>query len=529
MFKRRTRLLVIACVAGTLAFLVPIGLSAYIAREFGRNNANRFLDSLMTDLLKRATTLRLQSDTVFERLAALDAKDPCSAADLNRMNDAAAALSYLQGLGRMRGNILVCSTLSGNEKVDLGKPDRNFQPRGAPSSHARLAWDDVELPHISHTEFSVLAHEGFAAISLPDLVTDVAMPPGMIVGQFGIADHGIRRAKGAIRKEWMRRFESKAISFEDDNGYWVSMKPSGPGYTVAVAAMPPVLAHAYMRTAARRALPIGISLGALLAFVVFLRARYLLSLKARLREALENKEFFLLYQPVIDLRNNRCVGAEALIRWCPPDEKVVSPVIFIPAAEHYGLIKQVTAQVMEMVASDAAALFRSYPDAHIAINFSAEDLHAPETEHRLQELLIQAGAVSRNILIEATERGLMMPEKAKGAIETVRAQGFRVAIDDFGTGSSSLSYLATYDLDVLKIDKMFVDSIEQNTPTTKIAFHIIKIAQTLDLEMIAEGIETEGQRDALIKANVQYGQGWLFAKPMLITELLDFMHVKNVA
>jgi sensor c-di-GMP phosphodiesterase-like protein len=355
------------------------------------------------------------------------------------------------------------------------------------------------------------------------------VPQGVVVGQFAVGDRKVMRAKGSLDEAWLRQFSGTETSYKDEQGRLVVFKLSAPGFTAAVAAMPAELTRSYVQQATGRALAAGLAVGALLALLIALRARYLLSIKAQLVRALRNKEFHLVYQPVMDLRDHTCVGAEALIRWSPPGEPMVSPAVFIPDAEKYGLIRQVTAQVMEMVASDAASLITAYPDAHIAINFSADDLHSPETESRLKELLAGAGARSHNILIEATERGLMKPEKAKGTLLAVRSQGFKVAIDDFGTGSSSLSYLATYDLDVLKIDKMFVDSFEEESPTTKVAFHIIEIARTLGLEMIAEGVETERQRDVLRQAGVQYAQGWLFARPMPMKDLVRFMRRANEA
>lgn len=189
------------------------------------------------------------------------------------------------------------------------------------------------------------------------------------------------------------------------------------------------------------------------------------------------------------------------------------------------MIVQITAQVMEMVARDTIELLRDHPDIHIAINFSADDLHSSETEARLQSLIANAGGTSRNILIEATERGFMSPEKAKGVLVSVRSKGFKVAIDDFGTGNSSLSYLATYDLDYLKIDKMFVDALGTDTPSSRVAFHIIAMAKSLDLQMIAEGVETEQQRDILRDAGVQFAQGWVFGRPMPMHELAAFIRL----
>ncbi|WP_417283007.1 EAL domain-containing protein [Comamonas sp.] len=522
MVKRRTKIMVMACVGAWLAFSLPVGASIYLAWVQGHKETNGFLALATRGVLNRSAVLRFQANAAIDQLVAEDYEVACSEADLERMRAVAAVSSYLQGVGRIRVNLLECSTLGGSEAIDIGAPDRNYPLPGMPRF-----WDAIKLPQNPAPMFSVFSRAGYAVIYLPELVSDVTVSPGMAVGQFSVSDQKIIQSMGEVDEAWIQQFKNVETFFEDDQGRRVSIKPSDLGTTAAFAAMPREQVRSYVDGAAARMIPVGVIIGALLALVVLLRARYQLSFKARLREALRRKEFHMVYQPVMDLRTNRCVGAEALIRWSPPDEQPVSPAVFIPEAESHGLIKQVTAQVMEMVARDSVALITAYPHTHIAINFSAEDLHSPQMEGQLATLLQHAGAQSRNILIEATERGLMQPDKAKGRLVSVRAQGFKVAIDDFGTGSSSLSYLATYDLDLLKIDKMFVDSFEQNSSTSKVALHIIEIARTLGLEMIAEGVETERQRDTLRAAGVQYAQGWLFARPMPMGDLMGFMRASN--
>ncbi|GGJ88634.1 EAL domain-containing protein [Pseudomonas matsuisoli] len=522
MATRRTRLLVVAAMLGCLAFATPVSVTMYMAWQRGHEDADASLDLLASHILRRAAMLRFQSNAAIDRLVAGGVQEACTVDDLDQMRRAAASSGYMQGIGRMRGNWLQCSSLTGNTPTDLGAPDRSYPLPGSP-----LAWDRVRLPRIDHTRFAVTARAGYAVLSLPELVSDIPLPPGAVVGQFATGDRKVMRASGDIDSEWLQHFSGKNTSFEDSQGRWVAIKLSDLGYTAAVAAMPASLVMTYVYNAAIGLLPVGLAIGSALLAIVLWRTHYLLSIGARLKRALRRREFHLVYQPVMNLRTNRCEGAEALIRWSPPDEQGMSPTAFIPAAERHGLIQQVTAQVMDIVARDAVTLIMAFPDIHIAINFSAEDLHSVETEARLLALLNLAGAQSHNIMIEATERGLMKPEKAKDFLMSIRARGFKVAIDDFGTGHSSLSYLATYELDVLKIDKMFVDSFEQESPTTKVAFHIIEMARALGLEMIAEGVETEHQRDVLRDAGVHYAQGWLFAKPMPIAELAAFIRSTN--
>jgi sensor c-di-GMP phosphodiesterase-like protein len=223
------------------------------------------------------------------------------------------------------------------------------------------------------------------------------------------------------------------------------------------------------------------------------------------------------------LQSRRTIGAEALLRWKRSDGSMVPPDVFIPIAESSGLIRQVTSQVLEMVKRDAQGLFQAHPNFHIGINLSAADLKSRRTPELLKQLIKDTAAGPRNLLVEATERGLMDAERVRQVIHEIRALGIEVAVDDFGTGYSSLSYLGTFELDCLKIDKSFVDTLETGVATSDVALHIIEMAKALKLKMIAEGVETEPQAQLLAARGVQYAQGWLFARPMSMDALKNHL------
>ena len=517
----KNKQILIATIIGISLFVISIAISFSLANQQAKAEAEEYLDQLSSDILRRSAGSLSQTATAIKGLKEDQAHPPCSTLQMDGMNALAAKASYLQGLGYIKNNTLICSTLTPRDTtVALGAENRI-------NSDGSRAWNAIELPNIPEAKFNITESDGYAAFVSPSLVIDILPDSSPItLAQIGNSGHDLVRSRGVFKDEWLQHYHGQATSFSEGD-YFVAIRPAGNGDTAAVAAMPEADLLQRENDYAWKLVPVGALVGLILACGVILITKHRLSFKYALRSALNKKEFFLVYQPVIDLRTGRCSGAEALIRWHQSDGQAISPVIFIPAAEEHGLIQQVTAQVMEMVARDAVELIKNNPDTHIAINFSAEDLHSPQTEERLRTLLKDAGASASNILIEATERGLMAPEKAKGILVSIRALGFRVAIDDFGTGNSSLSYLATYDLDFLKIDKMFVDALGTSAPTTKLAFHIINIARSLGLQMIAEGVETETQRDILRDSGVQYAQGWLFGKPMPMNELMEFMRTRN--
>jgi sensor c-di-GMP phosphodiesterase-like protein len=188
-------------------------------------------------------------------------------------------------------------------------------------------------------------------------------------------------------------------------------------------------------------------------------------------------------------------------------------------AEESGVITWITACVAEIVAADMPTLLKIDPDFVVAINLSVPDLRSAQTVELLKSMLKVKGVQSANIKVEATERGFLQGVEARDVLALIRALGIEVAIDDFGTGYSSLSCLQTLGLDALKIDKSFVDTVGTDGATSQVVAHIIHMAHSLNLLMVAEGVETEAQAHFLREGGVQFAQGWLFGKPMSLSSL----------
>ncbi|MEK6398208.1 MAG: EAL domain-containing protein, partial [Terriglobus sp.] len=274
-------------------------------------------------------------------------------------------------------------------------------------------------------------------------------------------------------------------------------------------------------------LPVGI-LCYVLIFLGVLHALRRLSPRAELEIAVRKREFIAHYQPIVDLKTGRCIGAEALARWRRPDGTIIEPGLFIPLAEQTGLIFPITDQIMRRVTEDMQELLQQDTGCHISINLCAQDAESGRPLAYLENLLRERNIAADRIWLETTERVFIHPDMARNALTRARNYGHAIAVDDFGTGYSSLSVLHSLPLDVLKIDKSFVDAIGSDSASSRVVPHIIDMARELQLAIIAEGIEQESQATYLREHGVACGQGWFFGKPMEPKAFIQYFK-ENVA
>ena len=242
-----------------------------------------------------------------------------------------------------------------------------------------------------------------------------------------------------------------------------------------------------------------------------------LQLANDLGNAVEAGQLRLVYQPVIELESDRVVGFEALLRWHHPVLGVVAPDRFIPLAEDSGLIVPIGAWVLQESCATASRWAQQYPDQNLtmAVNVSARQLASSELLDDVIEALACSGLEPHRLVLEMTETALVHDATvAARRLHELRRLGVRLAIDDFGTGYSSLSYLRQFPVDILKIDRSFVESITSREQVPAIVRGLLDLGRTLELEMIAEGVELEVQRDRLRAEHCGLAQGFLFAKPL---------------
>ncbi|HWI43247.1 MAG TPA: EAL domain-containing protein [Nocardioides sp.] len=245
-------------------------------------------------------------------------------------------------------------------------------------------------------------------------------------------------------------------------------------------------------------------------------ARARLELETAIRRALDVGEFELYYQPVVDTLSNELVGTEALVRWNSP-AGVVAPFGFIGVAEETGLIIQLDAWVLEEACRQTRAWTLARPERtplKVNVNLSALQFGRSTVVAEVGEVLRRTGLPPEQLCVEITETAMMADtEQAITTLYGLKALGVRVAIDDFGTGYSSLSYLKRFPVDVVKIDRAFTAGLGENVVDTEILAAVVRLAAACGIEVVAEGVETFGQRRALGELGCPYIQGYLIAKP----------------
>ncbi len=249
------------------------------------------------------------------------------------------------------------------------------------------------------------------------------------------------------------------------------------------------------------------------------------TLEHDLHRAVRDGELVLYYQPQVDLETQAVVGVEALLRWKHPQRGMIGPDKFIPVAEETGLIIAIGEWVVRAAVADYGRWQQlGCAPARLALNLSATQLHHRGLVPMLQQVLAESAVAPAVLEFEITESGIMVdPARAVEAVQSIKTLGASVAIDDFGTGYSSLAYLKQFPVDVLKIDRSFVRDIETDRDDAAIVETIIGMARTLDLKVIAEGVEQPAQAEFLRSRGCRWVQGFLLGRPMPFPQLSDLL------
>jgi len=235
-----------------------------------------------------------------------------------------------------------------------------------------------------------------------------------------------------------------------------------------------------------------------------------------LQVAIRNQQFELHYQPQVRVADGRVIGVEALIRWHHPERGMVSPVEFIPVAEEAGMLVELGSWVLDEACNQLAQLHaQGFSDLGMAVNISPQQFNQVDFYEGIIKTLARHDLAHHHLELEVTESIVMTDvDSVVEILQKLRESDIRIAVDDFGTGYSSLQYLQDLPLDVLKIDKVFIDSMNETDSSKSVANSIVQLGKSFELETIAEGVETREQLIELVKLGVEYTQGYYYSKPV---------------
>lgn len=507
----RRRFLTVAGLA--LILCLPVATSIWMTHALIVDQLKGTAAERAASTIERAQRISEQLESAIDELKATRGSTPCSPTKLLRMRQLVLGLNLLSDVGYVHDNTLACSAL-GKEPIDIGPPSY----RSDLGYEIRL---DIPYSFAAGAQFimSTDPSTGYSALVNKETIFSTPTP-----GPVAIADLiGVKTARnfsGAplASPRWLALIRSASQGQVVVAGDILAWRKSAKYDYLAYAVIPAAAMTAQFRRALLFVIPGGVLLGAFLCWCTLALVRLQSSMRAWLRTALRRGEFYLLYQPIVDMRDGTWVGAEALLRWRRATGEIISPDLFIPIAEKLGLMNRLTATVLDRVERDVPLLCTNREDFFVSINFSAEDFSNPALIQQVGAMIERTGLAPRHFHIEATERIFLDPQATQAGVAALHGMGVEVAIDDFGTGFSGLAYLTNISMDSLKIDKCFVQTAGTGSVTTNVVAHIIDLAMSLNMKMIAEGVETIEQAHYLQERGVQMAQGWLYGKPITAQE-----------
>lgn len=503
---RRDRVLLGLAFSAVAGVCVLFGSVTWVVWDESVRAEERRLEQLARTLGETVETSIVEAREILGALNDLDVA-PCSAAHLAAMQDRAITRPHIRAIGYWRAAERLCGAgfVQGRE-LTPPRADRIYES-------GVVAWWPGTDTEIGGVQFFLMRFGAHDVVIDPRALLDGVTVGG---GKAGLWVEGLRMAS----RPWGVELPEPGtlepgLTINRADGEVVSRFSIGTIFPIDIVAVDSI------DTFWERYLPVlllaaavGVVLVAVWIYVVFRVSRRHLSLGAELREAVRQDRLFVVYQPIVDLATARIVGAEVLVRWRREGGNVVNPDVFIPVAESEGILCDVTQRVLDKAMQELGGTIRRDPEFRININVTREDLEHGELPDRLARTVAAAGLPPGSVNVEITERSLVASSEASSVIQRIRRQGHAVSVDDFGTGYSNLAYLQRFELDSLKIDKTFVDTIGSGAANADLVTRIIEMAHSLELETVAEGIEHLEQVKWLLAHGVSRGQGFLFGRPM---------------
>lgn len=486
--------------------LFPIILSLWIAFLWAKSEVNSQLQTFAQLALDKSELVIRQADLVSDAAERYQGQ-VCTPAHQKRMLNIIRGYLYINELIYARDNHFLCSSLIAPVNgYTIAPADYKREPNVSIYYYR-------DTPFFSGYKMTYMQRGNYVVVINPLFWSEVMSDDPTL--QWGVYDT-VTKTFFSLSNEASAATFSPLIHLNDltvqRNGYLYATVYSTkrPIAAIVATSYQRLIAHFYNHLIF--ALPAGI-LGSLVLLLLWLRIRQnYLSPKRKLQRALEKHQLCLYYQPIIDIKTEKCIGAEALLRWPGEQGQVMNPAEFIPLAEKEGMIGQVTDYVIDNVFRDLGAYLATHADRYVSINLSASDFHTSRLIARTNQKTEQYAVRPQQIKFEVTEHAFLDVDKMTPIILAFRQAGYEVAIDDFGIGYSNLHNLKSLNVDILKIDKSFVETLTTHKTSHLIAEHIIELAHSLGLKTIAEGVETEEQVNWLRKRGVRYCQGWFLCE-----------------
>jgi sensor c-di-GMP phosphodiesterase-like protein len=482
---------ILACVAVTL-------FAAWLAREQAKEELQSYLQDITEQAMLRSDRAYTVSGRFLDQLDKSDFND-CSEAHQQRLSKITFGELFVRNVIYAPNGVVQCSA-SSREKYPL-------PPRDQETTLGRSLW---------------FAFKG--DLPKPSILYGKGPHYAVIDSQYLVDILPVKKRELYIEVDrYQRRLAStKNVQLKPDQAWLqqIGISRSNPNYKITASLPPKELQRTWLDYFTDL-LPLGIALCVLLVGIIIWFTRRSFTMGLEIIEGLRLGEFVVHYQPMVTLATGEVCCAEALLRWQRQNGSKISPELFIGYAEENGQISLLTQFVLEKVITDLAQLANK--EIPISVNLAGADLAAPMFVENLAALCKKHQLAPNRIELEITERSLVLGQSEIEVITRLRQAGHVILIDDFGTGYSSLSYLHNLPVDILKIDKSFVQALGSGAATHHVASHIVQMAKALGLSVVAEGIETTEQAEILKEMGVEWGQGWLYAKDMPFAELRQFL------
>ncbi len=498
--------------ATLLCAIAGLAIGVTVAYQATENRLDRFARYL----LNYAETFNN------EIIATLDAVNAspfpfCSDQDIARLRTLVFHGHLVKEIGRVRDNMLYCSSVNGrlDHPIPETKPDIILHSGRTIWLHSPLITVPGMFGDITQSGEAtfVAAQNAFGRLGEPPMTYTTALTNR-------ITDKVVRTAGEPIRITNAEVFGQKEV-IKGDSLY---LSRCSTRYA------PCMIAGITFRDALRSNseliggfVLLGALAGVALGLTLISRPRER-SLAMQLRRALRQNLITVVYQPIVDIKTGRIVGAEALARWIDGDGQPVRPDAFVAAAEELGFIGKITRSVLQRIAAELDDFLRANPGFRINVNIAAADLADPQFLPMLEKLLRKHGIASKSINLELTERSTADHHLAISSIGKLRERGHEFYIDDFGTGYSSLSYLNELAVDAIKIDRAFTDAIGTGSLTAVIVPQILAMANALHVKVVVEGVERPEQSEYFANLDQEIlAQGWHFGKAVPARDLVQLI------